>query len=314
MCIRFLSFSGGCSTKSETSVTSENFTETILDNVFRASNSVATDIRQGNELKVNIKKMNCKVIDFNQKVSGKVEIISKITTSINLKLIDEISSKINNDIDSQAKELTSIIGQVPNAKNITNVKTIVKDVLKKTLTVDSVNSILNKYDTRNKNDVTIEELVGDKCTWSQSLIAKVQVQNILTVAMDALSSNKILKEIGNKVETKTEGKSGFLNLTATEGIVIVVILIIAAIGGLMYLRMRSNPMSAMPPEAMSALGALAAPRPMYPPMPQQQAQPQPMPQQQYQPQPMPQQQPLPQQPLPQLPQQLMQQMVQRQMK
>lgn len=261
MCFNVLFISGGCKTSSTSESVTEAIVERINNNVFSSSSTVVTETKQINELGIDITKLKCDKINFTQSNKGDINVITQIDSSVNAKIIQELSQSLNAQLDSKTTELTAVLGKSPNVNSVSKLKTYVRDTLVNNMKVDVMNRIVQDYSFANKANWKLEEVQAIECNFSQDIVAKIQIRAIVKSAIDILSKDKILQDIDTKLSTYTEGEGSIFGGTAAAIAVALCAILCICGGGYAIYKKRSLAKEAQEAEAAQQ-AEMAMQRPM----------------------------------------------------
>lgn len=239
---------GASSSKSKNVIESDVLNKNITAILNKNSTIVSTSSWQNQYIELHVTKtgeLNCNNIELSQKMSSSMKLINTITNSVKNDIVNEIKNALAHQIDSNNSASSGWGGiGMSDANSINRVKTTLKNIVETSMTAENLNQIVNRFDFKQNNTVTIDGKVGgpdcENFKMSQDMQINLVTNNIISTLNENIAKSTEANEISDVVKSKTsasvEGVFEAISKLLSNPVVIIIIIvcIIAAVAYFMF--------------------------------------------------------------------------------
>lgn len=212
---------GDCGSESKINITTQSLTSSITNSYTETIASSKTSTINISNQKVTLNgytaSKGCSNLIISQDIKLDLEANTTISNTTAQKMLKNLATTINNDIDQKMDQVKSALADVNNTSLIMNAKNIItkisedtsviksaQDAVTETLSVSGQEVTINFGNLNNLNEILTE---GTSCKISQDIQAKIVATATLNTLIDALNSDTEMQEIQSKLEQDQKLKS-----------------------------------------------------------------------------------------------------------
>lgn len=222
-----------------------NISETLI----RQSNNLVIQTTNIQNITMVAGEVDCTNLSLSQSIDAAYGINIELSQEDVEELRDTVDRVIDETIRLDSSNLQGMLSDFPTDQSIkTEITNIMRDITYNTFTRDTVQSVLASTNNYQNMNVTYGKLTSENCSWDQSIVLKMSVQQLMNVVLDRLveseHSDRVFNIIAQEIISQTNGpieaigqKKG--NKKGPLAAAIIGIALIGIIGGIIAMVIRS---------------------------------------------------------------------------
>lgn len=242
VCIFGMGDCGGSETKTliENNVLKRN----VMDILQKHSTSVNNTVQMNQTIVIKAKLIKCPSLKVTNRIKADLRFISQVTDQLKVDLQTVFKEAIKNNAIATTKEEKDFLAAPSNSSTVTEIKNRLTDIIEKSITMESIASITNKFDISQNTVIETDIIESDLCEFTNDMVITIMANSILKNVSDAISNDTIINDIVGDASADSDSKSKGLNSivdsvmsflsTAVLGYMGMVVAIIGAIILLLY--------------------------------------------------------------------------------
>lgn len=238
MCTSIGPFSSGCKTETESRTEVHNLTERLSSTMQKAANSSSTEIKAKQVIDVIVDGAVCNcVIKTSQKMTGEIKVITQIDSNMQVAIRQQFTDELDSAVAKSSKKMQELLSTPDNSSSKTTVIADIKNITHDSLSLETLNSICNKFSLDQEQKFHIGSTVGvgygadGSCPYlgkdfvpsacfdlDQNLQFNLMASSIISAVTAALKESESIQRFSQKVTEINESESKGLNdIAATAG-------------------------------------------------------------------------------------------------
>lgn len=193
---------------------------------------------------------------INQTISGDIKFYDQVTNDTVTNIQKLIENNVNSSLDQTSKEVKDFLSGSSGGDVTANIKTRINNIIETNITTNSLIQIMQDFAFSQNAAITINGMYHGPCTIDQTILIRIVSSTIANNIVNVVSQDSSITDISNALKQASERESkglGDFIKEAFDGlssglklivIAIVIIAIIALIGGVLYLIIQSKQSSA----------------------------------------------------------------------